>query len=189
MSKFSCVRFRLFVAWGVHTVVFLPIFVFWLFLFHWFLCCLYCFYWLTPWEFFTSALSWFCCSIPSVRCRFPLFIISMAHFSILNSIPTFWLYILTACIKISNSFSIFANSLMSSMYIKRLIFSCELQSLYPAVHFLSMWLSGNGDKHHLEIYFLGFSFQLSFSCCQFSFPRFHGFLDKVYDFIWYFVHF
>ena len=31
---------------------------------------------------------------------------------------------------------------MLSMYIKWLIFSCDLLSLYPAVHFLSMWLSG-----------------------------------------------
>ena len=30
MSKFSLVRCRLFVAWNIHTVVFLPIFVFWL---------------------------------------------------------------------------------------------------------------------------------------------------------------
>ena len=31
---------------------------------------------------------------------------------------------------------------MSSMYIRWLIFSCNLLSLYPAVHFLSMWFSG-----------------------------------------------
>ena len=31
---------------------------------------------------------------------------------------------------------------MSSIYIRCLIFSCDLQSLYPAMHFLSMWLSG-----------------------------------------------
>ena len=30
-SKSSCVRFRLFFAWNVHAVVFLPIFVFWIF--------------------------------------------------------------------------------------------------------------------------------------------------------------
>ena len=30
---------------------------------------------------------------------------------------------------------------MSSMYIKWLIFSCDLLSWYPAVHFLSMWFS------------------------------------------------
>ena len=59
-----------------------------------------------------------------------------------NSIPMSWLYILTACIRVSSSFSFFANSLMSSMYIKWLIFSCDLLSLYPAVHFLSMWISG-----------------------------------------------
>ena len=28
------------------------------------------------------------------------------------------------------------------MYIRWLIFSCDLLSLYPAVHFLSMWISG-----------------------------------------------
>ena len=39
-------------------------------------------------------------------------------------------------------FSIFANSLMSSMYIRRVIFTCDPLSLYPAVHFLCMWLSG-----------------------------------------------
>ena len=42
---------------------------------------------------------------------------------------------------------------MSSMYIWRLIFSCNLWTLYPCVHFLSMWLNGiiaiinsNGDN-------------------------------------------
>ena len=44
MSKFSCVRFCLFVAWNVHTVVFLPVFVFCVFLFYWCLCYLYCFW-------------------------------------------------------------------------------------------------------------------------------------------------
>ena len=39
-------------------------------------------------------------------------------------------------------FSFLANSLMSSMYISWLIFSCDLLGLYPAVHFLSMWLRG-----------------------------------------------
>ena len=28
------------------------------------------------------------------------------------------------------------------MYIRWLIFSCDLLSLYPAVHFLTMWFSG-----------------------------------------------
>ena len=31
---------------------------------------------------------------------------------------------------------------MSSMYIRWLIFSCDVLSFYPAVHFLSMWFSG-----------------------------------------------
>ena len=51
-------------------------------------------------------------------------------------------YILTACIKVSTSFSFFAKSFMSSMYIRWLIFSCDLLSLYPAVHFLNMWFNG-----------------------------------------------
>ena len=98
-------------------------------------------------------LSWFVSSIPSVRSCLPLFITSMAHFSMLNSIPLSWLYILTACIRFSSSFSFFANSLMSSMYIRWLIFSWDLLSFYLAVHFLSMWFSGiaaimnfNGDN-------------------------------------------
>ncbi len=45
---------------------------------------------------------------------------------------------------------------MSSMYMKWLMFSCDLLSLYPAVHFLGMWLTGimaitnsNGDSASL----------------------------------------
>ena len=87
-------------------------------------------------------LSWFGSSIPSDRCHLPLFITSMVHFSMPNSIPMFWLYILTACIRVSSSFSIFATCLMQSMYIRWLIFSCDLLSFYPAVHFLRMWLNG-----------------------------------------------
>ena len=41
---------------------------------------------------------------------------------------------------VSNSFLLMANSLMSSMYIRWLIFSYDLLSLYPPVHFLRMWL-------------------------------------------------
>ena len=44
-------------------------------------------------------------SIPSVRCRLPLFTTSLAHFSMPNSIPMSWQHILTACIWVSNSFS------------------------------------------------------------------------------------
>ena len=42
-----------------------------------------------------QVFSWFITSIPSFICCFPLFIISMAHFSIPNSIPISSLYILT----------------------------------------------------------------------------------------------
>ena len=50
-------------------------------------------------------LSWFGSSISSIRCRLPLFISSMAHFSMPNSIPMSWLYILFACIRVFSSFS------------------------------------------------------------------------------------
>ena len=58
MSRFSRMRFRSFVAWNVYTVLFLPILVFWLFLFSWVLCCLYCI-WLL-WSDFLRA--YFLCS-------------------------------------------------------------------------------------------------------------------------------
>ena len=53
-----------------------------------------------------------------------------------------WLYIVTARIREANSFLVFAIRLMSSMYIRWLIFSCDLLSLYPLVHFPSKCLSG-----------------------------------------------
>ena len=73
---------------------------------------------------------------------FATLVTSMAHFSMPNSIPMSWLYILTACMRVSIFFSFFANSLMSFIYIRWFIFSCDLLSLYPAAHFLRMWLSG-----------------------------------------------
>ena len=87
-----------------------------------------------------------------------------------NSILMSWLYILTVCIRVSSSFSFFfANSLMSSMYIKWLIFSWDLLSLYPTAHFLSMWLSGTMaiwkvtvGVHLLGKYLFGLSLQRSF---------------------------
>ena len=54
--------------------------------------------------------------------RFRLFITSLVHFSMPNSIPTPWLYILTVCIRFLSSFSFFANNLMLSMYYRWSIF-------------------------------------------------------------------
>ena len=96
--------------------------------------------------FLSSPLVWWCplpifpstCKFPflwffsrfgnSIPCRFLLLIICMAHFSIPNSIPISWLYILTVYVRTFNYFFIF-DSLMSSMYIRWLIFSCNLVSL------------------------------------------------------------
>ena len=74
-----------------------------------------------------SDFLWFGSSNFSVMCRFPLFITNMAHLSLPNPIPISLLYILTVCIRVSNSFSFLPNSFMSSIYIK-LIFSCGLLS-------------------------------------------------------------
>ena len=60
-------------------------------------------------------------SVDFFLCRFPLFIISMAHFSMANSIPIYFQYLLT----VSSSFPFFANSLMSSIYYVD-DFSCDL---------------------------------------------------------------
>ena len=60
-------------------------------------------------------LFWFGGSIPSVICLFPVFLMSIAHFSMPHSIPLFWLYIPIVCIKLSHSFSFFAKSLIPSM--------------------------------------------------------------------------
>ena len=106
-----------------------------------------------------------------------------------------WLYILTAYIRVSSTFSFFANSLMSSMHIRWLMFSCNLQILYLDMHFLSMWLSGiiaivnnKGDSSSpWNISLLIFP-SVKLFCCQFHSPGFHGILNEVYDFIWYFVH-
>ena len=59
-----------------------------------------------------------------------------------KSVPMSWLYILTACFRVSSSFWFFTNSFMSSIYFRWLIISCDLLSLYLAVHFLSMWVRG-----------------------------------------------
>ena len=88
-------------------------------------------------------LSWFGSSIPTVMCRLPLLL--LAWYIFLSQIPslcpdcTFSLRVLEFPVLFH---FFFANSLMSSMYIMWLIFSCNLLSLYPAVHFLSKQLSG-----------------------------------------------
>ena len=57
-------------------------------------------------------------------------------------IPMSWLDIPTARIRVSSSFSFLANSFILSMNIRWLIFSSDLVSFYPLVHFLIMWISG-----------------------------------------------
>ena len=141
--------------------------------------------------------SWFGSSIPSVICRLPLFITSMAHFSMPNSIPMSWLYILTACLRVSSSFSFFfffAKCLMLSMYIRWLIFSCYLLSFYSAVHFLSMWLSGfmaimNSKGHSPSHWKIPISAKLLPPAVSSTLHVFMFFFDNIYDVMRYFVQF
>ena len=63
--------------------------------------------------FSTSVLifSWLGSSIPSDICHLPLFIISLAHFSLPNYIPLYCLFIFTVCISVSHVFFIFLKQL------------------------------------------------------------------------------
>ena len=85
------------------------------------------FFFFTAFWFFSS----FCGYFPFIWCLL-LFINCRAHLSMPISIPIFWLHILS--IRVCNSFSFLANSLMSSMYIRGLIF------FWRFVEF-SLWLS------------------------------------------------
>ena len=113
---------------------------------------------------------WFACSIPSVMRHFTLFIISLAHFSMPNSISKSWLYILTNCIRVSNYFFFFflKNGLMSSMYIRWLIFSCDLFScIRLCISWVCGWVASSLLQiviviAHLGIYQSGSLSQLSF---------------------------
>ena len=104
------------------------------------------FVWDTLLLFFSSSLVW-CHPFPiySSSCKFPFLrafrfildsavlftclfslIISMAYLFMPNSIPISGLYILFVCIRVSKSSSFFSNSFM---YIRWLIFSCDLVNL------------------------------------------------------------
>ena len=75
---------------------------------------------------FSEHFTWFGNSISHVISRFLLFLVSIAHSSISYSIPISSQYILTACFKVSDSFSSLANTLMSTMYVMWLLFTCDL---------------------------------------------------------------
>ena len=91
------------------------------------------------------------------------------------------------CISVFSSFSFFA---MSSMYLKWLIFSCNLLSLYLAVQFLCMWFSGIvpiinsrvGMTVHLGKSIFGSLFQPGFFLLLLiQLSSFSCFFDEVYD--------
>ena len=53
-------------------------------------------------------------------------------FSMLNSIPVSWMNIHIVCTRFFISFSLFENNIILSMYIKRFIFSSDLQNMKPS---------------------------------------------------------
>ena len=131
--------------------------------------------------------SWFGSSIPSVMSCFPFFIISTTQ---IPSICPAWLHILNVCIRVFISFSFMANSLMSSLYIRWLILSCDFLSLYPAVHFLSMWLSGiiriiNSIGDSVSPWNISL---WNFASTKLFPPAVDSTPEVVYDIVWYFVH-
>ena len=93
-------------------------------------------------------------------------------------------------------FYTFAYSLMSSIYIRWLVFPCDLLSLSSAVHFLSIWLNGimeiinsKSDRTSWNIPLWIFTLPKPFPLPLISsFQFFMIFLIK-FDFIWYFEHF
>ena len=115
--------------------------------------------------------SWFGSSIHAIICYFPLFIIGMAYFSMPNSIPISSQDILTACIRVINSF--FLNFWQTVWYhpytIVGWFFSCYFWSLHPPVFYRIIWLRhiiviiySNGDIASIRRPFSGFSHRLNF---------------------------
>ena len=89
-------------------------------------------------------LSWFGSSIPSIKCLFPLFLMSMGHFSAPDSIPISWQHIFIVCIRVSNSFSIFFCKQLDVVHVHKAVnlFLRFSKSVATSVQFLSRWLSG-----------------------------------------------
>ena len=81
--------------------------------------------------FFSLLRFWFDGSLSYVICLFPLFLMSKAQMP--NSIPISWLYILIVFIKVSNCFSLSANSLLSSTYTRWKLISCDSVDLLSAL--------------------------------------------------------
>ena len=133
MSKFSRKRFCLFGAWNLRTVVFFPYLYLFYFFFH------HSMFDGVHFQYSQVFVSFISLTVLIFSC-FGI-IIGMAHFIMPNFIPISWLYILTACIGVSNSFP-FLQIWCRPCIWGGWFFSCDIWSLYPPVHFLSIWFSG-----------------------------------------------
>ena len=113
-----------------------------------------------------------------------------------NSIPMTWLYILTTCIWVSDSFS-FLVAWCRPFTLGVKFFMRFMNCLSP-VHFLSMWLSrinaitnSNGDRESpwkIPLWIFHFSWAFS-SYFQFESPFFYNTFYKLHDFAGYLVHY
>ena len=124
-------------------------------------------------------------SISSVIRCFLLFIISMAHITMPNSIPISYCISSLPVLGFPNLFTFFVNSLMSSINIWWSIFSCDSWSTWTSLLKIVIVVG-----HRPGRYFSGFLPQQSFSpWCLFDSPVFHYIFHELHDFTRYLVNF
>ena len=148
---------------------------------------------------FFCCFSWFGSYISFVICCF--FGLHFQHdtFYMLISTSVSSLYILTACNRASITFSFLIHNLMSSMNIRWSIVSCNSWSLYPPVHFLSIWrwvatwliINSNSDSASpWNISYYIFTLVKRFPHAVISTLQvFHFIFDNLYDFPGHLAHY
>ena len=85
-------------------------------------------------------------SLLSVISIFPPLLVSMVYFSIPNSIPISWMYIIIACIRVPSWFSFLSNCFISSFYImgsKFFLWFCECVAFLTFLTLIVEWLQWN----------------------------------------------
>ena len=82
---------------------------------------------------FSSSILIFSKFSNSIRCRFLLLLICMAHFSMPNTIPVSWQYIFTAYIRISSFFTYVATNILLLLLLWELADCLSLESEWQQV--------------------------------------------------------
>ena len=96
-------------------------------------------------------LSWKGSSIPFVIGLFPLLVISMAHFSVLNFIPISWLYFVIACISSLQFFFIVCIMIITIVVIVRMryaLYFARIDNFFYISHLYWVW---NWKKNLLSL--------------------------------------